>query len=503
MTTRVPVADATAVAVAKPCFFLSYYRKSPFWSYRHKPFVEADKPMNRLLAAVAASASFTVAFTASAQEERGDWLDIEVGKSVVLETPQNATAIAVTNPEVADIIPLAAANKIQVQGRMVGSTDLVIQLGPGTTPIIYEVSVVYDLTDLIRRVDQIVDGDAPRIYPLRERIVVEGPVADLDTLERVSLVASIYDEEFINLMTVRGDHQVQLEVTFAEVDRTALRELGVNLLWGDGNLALGLTGPFNGAAATAQNLAAQGVGTQGHSQLVGRATGSAGFDLTAFIGAIDLAGVLSVLDEQRLSKTMAHPTTVVLSGQQAEFLSGGEIPIPSPGGQVGQVRIEYKDYGIKLIFVPTVLAGDVVDMRVEVEVSEIDDSTQTRITGIEVPGFITRKAKSHLRVDDGMTFAMAGLISEQTDWVRSEVPGLGRIPLIGALFRTVRHQTREQELMIFVTPRLVRPLSASEVPPPPGALENNNPTDLELFLLGADRQIGSRGEPNGSVGLER
>ncbi|MFT6163109.1 MAG: pilus assembly protein CpaC, partial [Myxococcota bacterium] len=320
--------------------------------------------MNRLLAAVAATATFTMASTASAQDQREDWLDIEVGKSVVLETPQNATAIAVTNPDVADIVPLAAANKIQVQGRMVGSTDLVIQLGPGTTPIIYEVSVVYDLTDLIRRIDQIVDGQAPRIYPLRERIVVEGSVSDLDTLERVALVASIYDENFINLMTVRGDHQVQLDVTFAEVDRTALRELGVNLLWGDGNLALGMTGPFNGQNSTAGNPGATGIGNQLgqtiNNQLVGRAAGGATFDVTAFFGAIDLAGVLSVLDEQRLSKTVAHPTTVVLSGQQAEFLSGGEIPIPAPGGQAGQIQIEYKEYGIKLVFVPTVLANDVV-----------------------------------------------------------------------------------------------------------------------------------------------
>ena len=455
--------------------------------------------MIRLPAIVATIATFALVSTASAQEDREDWLDIEVGKSVVLETPENATAIAITNPEVADIVPLASANKIQVQGRRVGSTDLVIQLGPGTAPIIYEVSVVYDLTDLIRRIDQMVDGEPPRIYPLQERIVVEGSVADLDTLERISLITSIYDENFINLMTVRGDHQVQLEVTFAEVDRTALRELGVNLLWGDGNLALGMTGPFNNAVSTASNTAATAIG----NQLVGRAVGAAAFDITAYIGAIDLAGVLSVLDEQRLSKTMAHPTTVVLSGQQAEFLSGGEIPIPSPGGNGGQARIEYKAYGIKLVFVPTVLANNVIDMRVEVEVSEIDESTQTRITGIEVPGFITRKSKSHLRIDDGMTFAMAGLISEQTDWVRSEVPVLGRIPLIGALFRTIRHQTTEQELMIFVTPRLVRPLSASEVPAPPGTLENNNPTDLELFLLGMDRQIGSRGEPSGFVGLER
>jgi pilus assembly protein CpaC len=463
--------------------------------------------MRNLFATSVVLAALAASGEASAQERREDWLDIEVGKSVVLETPQNATAIAVTDPTIADIIPLAAANKIQVQGRKVGSTDLVIQLGPGTTPIIYEISVVYDLTDLIRRVDQIVDEEPPRVYPLRERIVVEGPVADLDTLERVSLVASIYDEEFINLMTVQGDHQVQLDVTFAEVDRGALRELGVNLLWGDSNLAIGSTGPSNNAVHTAFNNGVDAIGSQINNQVgipaVGRAASAATFDIAAFVDVIDLAGVLSVLDENRLSKTLAQPTSVVLSGQQAEFLAGGQIPIPSPSGTSNQIRIEYKDYGIKLVFVPTVLANDVIDMRVEMEVSEIDDATQTRITGISVPGFITRKAKSHLRVDDGMTFAMAGLISEETDFIRSAVPGLGSLPIVGALFRTVKHQRTEKEVMIFVTPRLVRPLSPGEVPTLPGESYSNNPTDLELFLLGIDHNIGSRTEPTGSVGLAR
>ena len=138
------------------------------------------------------------------------------------------------------------------------------------------------------------------------------------------------------------------------------------------------------------------------------------------------------------------------------------------------------------------------------EVSELDYASGTRITGIEVPGFISRKGKSHLRLDSGMTFAMAGLLSDTTTYTRAEVPGLGRIPLVGALFRYTRHYRSESELIILVTPRLVRPLGPGEVPASPGSTENNNPSDLELFLLGMDHRPGSRSaKPTGDVGLER
>lgn len=436
---------------------------------------------------------------ASAQDARADFLDIELGKSVVIETPANATAIAITDPTVADVVPLATARKIQVQGKAVGSTDLVVQLGPGSAPIIYEITVHRDLSDLIRRVNGMVDGEPPRVYPLLERIVVQGDVADLSTLEAVARVASIYDPEFVNLMSVRGDHQVQLEVIFAEVSRTGLRELGINALWGDANVGAGLQGPgTNARRAIANRPALEPFLNAGTMYSPGD-----GFQLLGHVADIDLTAMLAVLDENKLSKVLARPTVVALSGQQAEFLAGGEVPIIVPSGN-GNLRVEFKDYGVKLVFVPTVLGGKVIDMRVYVEVSEPDFSVSSRIAGVEVPGFLARKGKSHLRVESGMTFAMAGLLSDNVTSTVAEVPGLGRIPVIGALFRYVRHTREETELMIFVTPRLVRPLAPNEVPPPPGTTENNDPSDVELFLLGLDTRPGSRtAEPTGEIGLQR
>ena len=456
------------------------------------------------LACAPLAISLSVAVDAQAAEPRTDWLDIEVGKSVVIETPRNASAIAITDPAVADIVTLGAANKIQIQGKSVGTTDLVIQLGPGVEPTRFEITVHQDLSDLIRRVGELVEGEPPHIYPLKDRIVVEGAVNDLDTLEHVAQVAQIYDEKFVNLLTVRGDHQVQLEVVFAEVSRTATRELGVNWFFQDPNDNAGVVFRSPSGSASSSLSIPDGPAAGGAGPIVAPATGA--FGLSAFVPSIGVGAILGLLDGYHLSKFLSRPTLTCLSGQQCEFLAGGEFAIPSISGTGSNTTIstQYKEYGVKLLFVPTVLSGDMIDLRTTVEISEPDYSAGTDAGGLLVPGFIARKSKTHLRLDSGMTFAMAGMLDERTDYQRSQMPVLGDIPVIGTLFRYTKQVRTEREVMIFVTPRLIRPLGPGEVPAYPGTTEDNNPTDLELFLLGLDHQPGSRtAEPTGDVGLQR
>lgn len=442
---------------------------------------------------------------AEAQEERADWLDIELGKSVVLTTPRVPTAIAITDPAVAVAVTLGAANKIQVQGVSIGTTDLVVQYGPGVLPTIYEITVHRDLSDLVRRIDSIVEGEPPRVYPLGERIVVEGPVDDLDTLEQVALVARIYDETFVNLMEVRGDHQVQLEVLFAEVSRTAARELGLNILYGDQVFGAGLIGPVSGAVQFANQQMFDTFRSTAEDGFVGSPV-IGGMSIGGYSQEFKVAGVIGALDDYKVGKILAQPTLLALSGQKSEFLAGGEIPIPTPqgGGAGTTITITYKEYGVKLWFIPTVLASDVIDVQMYVEISEPDFSVATRVAGFDVPGFISRKGQTHLRLENGMTFAVAGLLTENTTYSRIGVPGLGRLPLVGAFFRVVRHVREEQEVVIYVTPRLVRPLAPGEVPAAPGTTENNNPSDFELYILGMDHRPNSRtGTATGAVGLQR
>ncbi len=470
------------------------------------------KPQSWLLSgalavATALSGSMALPGVAYAQQSAAQWVDVPVGQSFIYQETREIQRVLLSDDTIAELKQLTPG-QFQVRGLAVGSTDLWVWFKDAPdAPVSYTLTVHEDLSDMVRRIDNTVDANPPRVYPLMDRLVVEGSVADVETLERVAGVASIYDPEFVNLMTVSGDHQIQLEVVFAEVDRRAIRELGVNALWGDNALGAAISGPVTG--------------TSGYGVLPGLTNLNSGYVLPAaagtfqllgtFGGGVDLTAIMSVLEQHDVSKILARPTLVALSGQQAEFLAGGEVPIPV-AQQGSRISVEFKEYGVKLVFVPTVLGNEVVDMRVYVEVSDIDSSNSIRLTGIEIPAFITRKSQSHLRLESGMTFGMAGMLNEKTSVTRAMIPILGEIPLIGTLFRYVKHDRTESELMIFVTPRLVRPLAPGEIPDLPTSYQDNNPNDLELFLLGMDHRLGDSdddsgdgkgGQPQGAIGLAR
>ncbi len=429
--------------------------------------------------------------------QRDNWIDVQSGQSLVWRAKAPIARLLLSDPSVAEV-KLLEEEQFQVRGVTVGTTDLwVWYRDGGSEPVEYQVSVSQDLGDLLRRMDSIVGNEVPPMaYPMNGRLVVDGPVADVQTLEHISAMAALFDPEFVNLMTVRGDHQVQLRVVFAEVSRTGLRELGFNWLFGNQDMTLAGYGANYGDKWNFVN-------PDSGSNLEYFMPTTGAFQLLGLVGLDDatIAGFLGALEEANLSKILAEPTLVALSGQEAEFLAGGEIPIPIT--TYDRVQVEFKEYGIKLSFVPTVLAGDVIDLRVYTEVSEIDTSVSISLGGVGIPGFITRKGSSHLRLQDGTTFAMAGLLSESVRHQRSELPVLGRIPILGALFRYTKHEPEETEIVIFVTPELVRPMAPGEVPPLPTDSEDNNPTDLELFLLGMDHRAGSRAFEDNAVGMER
>jgi pilus assembly protein CpaC len=448
-----------------------------FHSFRH--VLSAGLLTLALGAAPSVAAAPAPAPSASASAN-ASVIDVGIGESVIQRDNRAISRVLISDPTVAEL-RLLEEGQYQVRGLAVGSTDLWVWYRDSVSqPVTYKVVVSADLTDVGRRIRGAVNGPAPKVYPVKDRLVVEGPVDDLETLERVAAIAKIYDEEFVNLMTVRGDHQVQLRVVFAEVNRTSLRELGLTVLFSD-------TG---GSGVTAQ-LPGFTPGTD-VIQLIG-----------AYTGAFDISGILAVLEQNKLSRTLAEPSLVALSGQQAEFLAGGEIPVPVDERD-GRISIQFKEYGVKVVFVPTVLSGNVIDMRAFVEVSELDPNTTVRLSNVEVPGMLIRKGDSHLRLESGMTFAMAGMLHERTTSTRAAVPILGDLPIVGALFRYVKHKREETELVIFVTPELVRPMAPDEVPAAPGKTEGYNPSDFQLYLMGQLAIPGSRTEePTGEYGMKR
>lgn len=441
------------------------------------------------------------ALVAPARADNSSVIDVTVGTSLIRSEGRAVSRVLLSDNTVAEL-RLLEEGQYQVRGLAVGTTDLYVWYRDEKDPHMYKVIVSNDLSDVTRRITDAAPGASLHVYPVRDRLVVEGYVDDLETLEKVAAVAKVYDKDFVNLVSVRGDQQVQLKVVFAEVSRSGTRELGLNLTANPANYWGAIQGPTHSGSVYGAWTKPDYYPQLNYNGAF--APSAEAFNLMGMVtGGLNLSAVLSVLEQYNLARTLAEPTLVSLSGQQAEFLSGGEVPIPTAATGT-RVTVEFHEYGVKLVFVPTVMSGKVIDMQVYVEVSEVDPNTSISIAGITIPGFIARKGKTHLRIEDGMTFAMAGLLDERTTATRAQIPLLGDIPIVGAAFRYVKHERDEKELVIFVTPQLVRPMAPNEVPPAPGTTENYNPNDFELYMMGNLTSMGSRTvQPTGSYGLQR
>jgi pilus assembly protein CpaC len=231
------------------------------------------------------------------------------------------------------------------------------------------------------------------------------------------------------------------------------------------------------------------------------------------LGSFSFSAMLSLLETNGLAKTLAEPSLIALSGQEAKFLAGGEVPIPLVS-TLGQVSVQFKKFGIQLAFTPSVLADDTVHMRMSTEVSELDPNASVTVGGFAIPGFSSRQSETTIRLRDGQSFAIAGLLSDKTRSLIKKVPLLGEIPILGALFRSTSFQREETELLLLVTVHLIRPLSPHELPPLPGEQTVNDPDDFELFLLGRTSRIWGEGSwkprsagqehgPSGEIGFEK
>ena len=288
--------------------------------------------------------------------------------------------------------------------------------------------------------------------------------------------------EIINLMRVPGPQQVMLQVQVAELNRTALRQIGSDLLFNDG------AGTVVGTRLTGANDDQSMLGST--AKLLGSATAStAGTPTTAF-GIFEGAGFhafIAALRRNTVLKLLAEPNLVAMHGHRADFLAGGEFPVPVPqsgaGGGPPTITIEYKKFGVQLAFVPYVLDGDMIRMEVDPEVSSIDFALGTQISGVSVPGLNTRRSHTVVEMREGQTLAIAGLMQVDLAGATNRIPGLGDLPYIGPFFSNNTGTRVEKELIVLVTPHLVEAIDPSQVGPLPGD-EVYEPNDLEFYLMG-------------------
>jgi pilus assembly protein CpaC len=340
-----------------------------------------------------------------------------------------------------------------------------------------------------------------RVIPTGDSITLSGTVSSTSNLSQIlALAESYYPKKVVNLLEVGGVHQVMLEVRVAEMSRSLLRRIGFNFAYiSDGLTNFGLSLLSNITRLPASGFPAASIEVSDRINAIFRFTG-AGATWTTFIDA---------LKEEGLLKIMAEPTLIALSGKTANFLAGGEfpIPVPQPSGVGTTITIEYKAFGVGLNFTPVVLSNKKISMQVAPEVSDLDFNRAVVIQGFVVPAINTRRASTTVELADGQSFAIAGLLSENVREVVSKFPILGDIPILGALFRSSSFQKNETELIIIVTPHLVKPLNlAKQTLPTDQYIE---PNDFEFYLLGAlegrkkeDQSPGQPSSPDTRKGMK-
>jgi pilus assembly protein CpaC len=406
-----------------------------------------------------------------------------------LRIGESLSRVAVGSNEIADVAAFPP-DQILVTGKKLGQTQATLWTSDETLTI--TIVVGYPSEVVVSALKQAIpDGRNLRVTNAGTALVISGEVSDTSDAEHAGEIVhgflppptpgTTVGPQVVNMLRVTGDQQVQLEVSFAEVSRSALKQMGFNF-WHRGtgpDRAGGIIGPSQSQdtlQAPAGDLS--GVGTPLLSTPLNGA-----FGLLFSLGTssdFPFAAALSVLSSNGYARTLAEPTMVAMSGQEADFLAGGEFPLPIPQA-LGQVIVEFKKFGIQLKFVPTVMR-DTIQLKLTTIVSDLDFSLGIKLASVTVPGLKERQSATTVRLKDGQSFAIAGLLSDQVRSSVDKIPWLGDIPVLGSLFRSTNYRREETELMVVVTAHLVRP--QNKRPPLPGEMTQADPRDLELFLLG-------------------
>lgn len=441
-----------------------------------------------------------------------------VNKSRTFSVERPFATIVAGSPDIADVKALGDRT-IYVLGKQTGTTNVILFDDAAKQIAILDVQVTIDTANLQQNIQSSTGTRGIRVSATESQLILSGTAVDAVAAERAMAIATGSAPKgsvVVNAMNVASPQQVMLEVRFLEVDKEAGRNLGVNLSAANANgTNVGNTGlggvaaagrsPIGGINTNNGPLGAGGgaVGTPPTGSLpvlstvgtlIGSATGAAvppfGSLLTSIIrtsggGSVDM--LITALETKGLVRRLAEPNLIALSGDAARFLAGGEFPVPvastATAGSLPTVTIEFKKFGVELAFVPTVLSRGVINLRVEPSVSELDFTNAVQISGTTIPALTRRDARTTVELRDGQSFAIAGLLQTRNRQDISQLPWVGSVPVLGALFRSSSYQQQETDLVIIVTPRLVAPAVPGQVLASP--LDSRQPAnDVDFFLNG-------------------
>ncbi len=465
-----------------------------------------------------ASAASPLLFSSANQSS----ISLPIYKSGVIKLNVRPKRISIANPGIADIVILRS-NQVHVVGKSLGSTNVVFWDKKDSIFASVDVEVTHDLESLKTKLFQLFPKEKIGVHSAQEQIILTGQVSSAVNLNAAVKLASGFlaecinsqvDKgaegkegtctrgEVINLMTVGGAQQVMLEVKVAEMSRSFTRKLDADLSFlnfGNGNHF----GAVNGGASWPNAITTTGAEVpiaaagllNGASNVIGpvvdvyqptiQSIADKGLFFSRLSGNNLFQVALEISRSKGLSKILAEPTLTTLTGQAAEFLSGGEYPVPIPNDN--GTSVQFKEYGVGLKFIPTILDKDRINLNLNISVSEINGSNSLTVSAdgtsqvVVVPSLNKRSASSTVELADGQTIGIAGLIQDNVSEVISKLPGLGDIPILGALFRSQEFISGQTELVIFVTPHLAKPIEGEIELPTDSFIP---PDDLEFYLFG-------------------
>ncbi len=388
-------------------------------------------------------------------------LAVTVGKSVLVDSPAQIERISVANGDIAEAVAITP-HEVQINGKAPGETTLIVWQQGGNR-------LFFDLTvnrneskiEAIRRELAREVGDQPVSINLEgDAVFVRGTVKNLTQADRALAIASTLGKP-VNLLNVDvpgTDTQILLKVRFADIDRSTLRQLGINLF---STGATNTIGSVNTGQFSPPTVAANG-------------TGSATFTLSQALNVflfrpdLNLGATIAALQSQNLLQILAEPNVLAINGRHASFLAGGEFPFPTlqgGGAGLGAVTIQFREFGVRLNFLPTVTPRGSLRLNVQPEVSSLDFSNGLVFQGFTIPALNTRRVSTEIELEDGQSFAIGGLLDNRDTEVMNKIPGLGDIPFFGKLFRSRQVNKTNTELLVLVTPEIVRPIPAGQPRP--------------------------------------
>src|SRR5262245_48288838 len=430
------------------------------------------------------------AVNAAASDTNTSEVLLLVGRSTLLNVGNNITRVSLTSPNVADAM-VTTPSQLLIHGKAPGTISMFVWDKAGGIKR-FEVVVKRDLSQLGDQLKQLFPGEPIAIHSNGKDVVISGIVTSKYVVDKAAEVAAGYvekKEDVVNLLRQQegvASNQVLLRVRFAEVSRTAMTELGSSLI------ANGFKDGRWFGRATTQQFAAPAFDSGSQGGLVF----SDFLNLFIYDNKNNLGAVVKALQTKGLFQSLAEPNLIAENGKEASFLAGGEYPYPVVQGQSGgqTVTIQFKEFGVRLHFTPTIVGGDLVKLKVAPEVSSLDFGNAVSISGFRVPAITTRRTETEVELQDGQTFAIAGLLNNTVTSQLQKIPGIGDIPILGYLFKSKAAQKDQTELVVMITPQILRRGSTGVSPKLPDLIEPYMPPAKKTLPSPAPWNPGASGQ---------